>query len=106
MSKAKTKTLQSVISSNLRLLVLLRETLRAAGTPANNPLLVTVVAQANLCGTVLPNDLRISKTELDAIRKGAGIVMAEKKAPTQITLPPTLPGSGGMVILRPDQLPR
>ena len=100
----KAKLMQSVLSSNLRLLVTLRESVRAGGTPEDNPLLKALVTQLNLCGMLLPNHLRISKSELDEIRRGAGIVMAEK--PKELPKPPpTLPGAGGMMILGPQHIP-
>lgn len=100
---SKHKQSQSVLASNLRLLVLLRESLRAEGTPEDNALLKAVVTQANLCGIVLPNKLRVSKTELDVIRKGAGLIKAESKA-TESGGVTALPGAGQMIVLTPEQL--
>jgi hypothetical protein len=69
--KVKTAQLVKVLSSNLRLLVLLRESLAASGAD-KSPLYVAVAAQAQLTGQVLPNSERMSKEETEAIRAQAG----------------------------------
>lgn len=77
--KVKTAPLIKTLSSNLRLLVLLRESLAAAGQ-TQSPLYAAVVAQANLTGNVLPNHERMTQAEVNAIRAQAGGAMgAEEK---------------------------
>lgn len=69
--KIKTQPLIKTLSSNLRLLVLLRESLAASGE-TKSPLYAAVVAQCQLTGNVLPNHERMTKAEVEAIRAQAG----------------------------------
>lgn len=77
--KVKTQPLIKTLSSNLRLLVLLRESLAASGQ-TTSPLYAAVAAQAQLTGNVLPNHERMTQAEVNAIRTQAGGAMgAEQK---------------------------
>lgn len=105
----KIKQATKVLKSNLQLLVLLRESLAAAGA-MNTPLYAAVAAGAQLTGSILPDSCRMTADELKTIRRQATAAnLPESGAePSKIitdgTAKPALPGAGQMVILQPHQL--
>lgn len=88
---------RAALKTTLRLLVMIREMLKAEGA-TDTSLFVAVRDCANLCGTALPNKDLISAEELEKIR--AALKVGESKSPQ----PPELPVKGQMVILTPEQL--
>jgi hypothetical protein len=90
------KKYKLALQGNLRLLVMIRESLKLQGVPDSNVLMQAVVTQANVCGLLLPNDMRMSKEELKLIREG---LENPSKPPALLPKKP-----GEMVILTADQL--
>lgn len=94
---------RQALKSTLRLLVMLREMLKAEGA-IDTDLYKSVVAHANMIGSVLPNKDRVGKDEIEKILEGIKTVndgTADKNRPL-VSMPPA---PGQMVILRPDQMP-
>lgn len=82
--------------------MLIRESLAAAGA-SDSPLYAAVRDQANLCGQALPETMRMTKAEVEMIRKQASAVHAP--APEYAaakSLAPVLPAvKGQMMVLNP-----
>lgn len=109
-TKQKDAKLVKVLSSNLRLLVLLRESLAANGQ-TDTPLYAAIRDQAQVTGLVLPNDQRMTEQEVADIRAQAGGAMnaPEKvqQGETEIKLNQMargLPGQGDVMVLNPTTL--
>jgi hypothetical protein len=101
----KQKQVQTILKSTLRLLVMLRESLKAEGAE-DTPLFQSVKAHADMVGLALPNKDRMTKEEMDMIRKQAVAVVVVDKVANEdntqkiITNGTTvLPGAGQMQIL-------
>lgn len=90
---------RQALKSTLRLLVMLREMLKAEGA-IDTDLYKSVVAHANMIGSVLPNKDRVGKDEIEKILEGIKVVNDGTAAPQPIQPP----APGQMVILTPDQL--
>lgn len=111
----KQKQTQAILQSTLTLLVFIREQLDASGG-AETPLFKAVKDQANLVGSALPNNLRMTPEAVSAIRqqvRAATALAAEEANPVakeQATanaefakLRPALPKvAGQMVVLNPN----
>lgn len=91
-----------VLRSNLRLLVLLRETLSAQGD--NSSALFTAIKhQANLTGSVLPEGMRLAQSDLKAIQQDCQRTQTEAMnvKPTVAIAPPRLPSRGECIVMDP-----
>lgn len=99
----KIKQATKVLKSNLQLLVLLRESLAAAGA-MNTPLYAAVAAGAQLTGSILPDSCRMTADELKTIRRQATAANLPESGAEPSKAKPVLPGAGQMVILQPHQL--
>lgn len=62
------KQLEAALAATLRLLVLIRESLSRQPGGEKTPLFTAVAAHANLCGVLLPDELRMSQAEIDRLR--------------------------------------
>jgi hypothetical protein len=107
----KIKQVQKVLQSNLKLLVLLRESLVAEGA-TNTPIYAAVAAQAQATGMMLPDAMRMTKEEINVIRRqavaanlNAGNPAPADAAESSIKVP-ALPKSGQFQILDPSQIKR
>lgn len=112
----KIKQVQKVLQSNLKLLVLLRESLAAEGA-TNTPIYAAVAAQAQATGMTLPDSMRMTKEEIAVIRRqataanlNAGEPQPADAAESSLSLTPgnkqPLPKSGQFQILDPSQIKR
>lgn len=61
------KECEQALASCMRLLVLIRETLVATGDN-NSPLFASVSAHANMCGTLVPDKMRMTEAEVTKLR--------------------------------------
>ncbi len=114
----KIKQIQKILKTNLRLLVMLRESLEAEGAK-ESPLYAAVAAQAQATGFALPNEMRLTKEEIAAFRRRAVAATMEQTQPAgdnnRIIAagsipgpqgPPVLPGPGQFSILTDKHLKR
>ena len=76
------KQLEAALAASMRLLVLIRESLRREVGGTETPLYKAVAAHANLCGTLLPDELRMTQAEVDKINAQFGA--AQKLPPAAI----------------------
>lgn len=60
--------METALASTMRLLVLVRESLRAADGGEETPIFKAVETHANLCGSLIPDKERMTKAELDKLR--------------------------------------
>lgn len=102
----KIKQVQKVLQSNLKLLVLLRESLDAEGA-VNTPIYAAVAAQAQATGLMLPNSMRMTKEEIAVIRRQARATQAPVNPDaTQQNLPKQLPSDGQFITLDNSHIPK
>lgn len=97
------KAQREALKSTLRLLVMLREMLKAEGA-VDTDLHKSVVAHANMVGMCLPNKDLVSKEELAKMRE---LITSGQKSPAAAPFESvTPPAPGQMVVLSPDQIRR
>jgi hypothetical protein len=101
-SKSKVGQLQQALASNLKLLVLLRESFRANGAEQSD-IFRAIDLQAQLAGSVLPDHMRLKQEEVDSIRRG--LVVAPKLEKLE-KLAADAGHAEGIQVLKPEQLVR
>lgn len=100
-SPSKATIQRQALKSTLRLLVMLREMLRAEGA-TDTDLFKSVVNHANMIGMVLPNKDRVGKDEIEKILAGIKSVNEGTSDKNSGEFRPPKPGE--MVVLKPEQL--
>lgn len=97
------KQLEQALSQSMRLLVLIRESLKREPGGTKSPLFEAVASHANLCGMLLPDSLRMSQAEIDRITAQLGLPPKEPRDTAAIAREISNKlRAGGMQVLVPD----
>lgn len=76
----------AALASCMKLLVVIRESLKANPGGSESPLYAAVNEHAQMCGKLLPNSMRIPLDELDKIKTNSALPVGEEE-PSRIIKP-------------------